>query len=54
MGEQDNPSDSISYITPQQVSPVGGYAVGSLQDYLGLPTAPMLGANTKSHSADLS
>ena len=51
MGEQDNPSDSISYITPQQVSPVGGYAVGSLQDYLGLPTAPMLGANTKSHSA---
>ena len=51
MGEQDNPSDSISYITPQQVSPAGGYAVGSLQDYLGLPTTPMLGANTKSHSA---
>ena len=51
MGEQDNPSDSISYVTPQQVSPAGGYAVGSLQDYLGLPTASMLGANTKSHSA---
>ena len=42
MGEQDNPSDSISYITPQQVSPVGGYAVGSPQDYLGLPTAPIV------------
>lgn len=51
MGEQANPADSISYVTPQQVSPAGGYAVGSLQDYLGLPTASMLGANTKSHSA---
>lgn len=51
-GEQANPADSISYITPQQVSPAGGYAVGSLQDYLGLPTAGMgLGANTKSHAA---
>ena len=51
MGEQANPSDSISYVIPQQVSPAGGYAVGSLQDYIGLPTAGMLGANTKSHSA---
>ena len=51
MGEQANPGDSISYVIPQQVSPAGGYAVGSLQDYLGLPTASMLGANTKSHSA---
>jgi len=51
MGEQINPADSISYVIPQQVSPAGGYAVGSLQDYLGLPTAGMLGANTKSHSA---
>lgn len=25
------------YITPQSTIPVGGYAVGSLQDYLGLP-----------------
>jgi len=52
MGEQDNPSDSISYTIPQQVSPAGGYAVGSLQDYLGLPTAGQVGAgNTVSHSA---
>ena len=52
MGEQDNPSDSISYSIPQQVSPVGGYAVGSLQDYLGLPTVGQVGAgNTVSHSA---
>ena len=52
MGEQDNPSDSISYTIPQQVSPVGGYAIGSLQDYLGLPTVGQVGAsNTVSHSA---
>jgi hypothetical protein len=52
MGEQDNPSDSISYTIPQQVSPTGGYAVGSLQDYLGLPTVGQVGnSNTVSHSA---
>jgi len=52
MGEQDNPADSISYSIPQQVSPAGGYAVGSLQDYFGLPTAGQVGGgNTVSHSA---
>jgi hypothetical protein len=52
MGEQENPADSISYTIPQQVSPVGGYAVGSLQDYLGLPTVGQVGnANTVSHNA---
>jgi hypothetical protein len=52
MGEQDNPADSISYTIPQQVSPVGGYAIGSLQDYLGLPTVGQVTAGaTVSHSA---
>jgi len=52
MGEQDNPADSISYSIPQQVSPAGGYAVGSLQDYFGLPTVGQVGnSNTVSHSA---
>lgn len=52
MGEQDNPTDSISYVVPQQVSPSGGYAVGSLQDYMGLPTVGQVGAgNTVSHCA---
>jgi len=52
MGEQDNPADSISYTIPQQVSPAGGYAIGSLQDYLGLPTVGQVGSgNTVSHSA---
>lgn len=52
MGEQDNPSDSISYVIPQQVSPAGGYAIGSLQDYMGLPTVGQVSAGqTVSHSA---
>jgi hypothetical protein len=52
MGEQENPSDSISYTIPQQVSPSGGYPIGSLQDYLGLPTVGQVGnSNTVSHSA---
>jgi len=52
MGEQDNPADSISYTIPQQVSPAGGYAIGSLQDYLGLPTVGQVtNGATVSHSA---
>jgi hypothetical protein len=52
MGQQANPSDSISYVVPQQVSPAGGYAIGSLQDYMGLPTAGQVTAgNTVSHCA---
>lgn len=50
MGEQDNPGDSISYTVPTCTSPAGGYAVNSLQDYLGLPTVGQLaGANTFTH-----
>jgi hypothetical protein len=52
MGQQDNPGDSISYVVPQQVSPSGGYAVGSLQDYMGLPTVGQVTAgSTVSHCA---
>ena len=52
MGQQDNPGDSISYLVPQQVSPPGGYAVGSLQDYMGLPTVGQVAAGkTVSHCA---
>lgn len=43
MGEQDNPADSISYVCPTITSPVGGYAVGSLFDYFGLPTVGQVG-----------
>nr|QJB18903.1 MAG: major capsid protein [Microvirus sp.] len=52
MGQQANPNDSISYVVPQQVSPSGGYAVGSLQDYMGLPTIGQVTAGqTVSHCA---
>lgn len=52
MGQQDNPGDSISYTVPQVTSPAGGYAVNSLQDYMGLPTAGQItGSNTVTHSA---
>ena len=52
MGEQANPGDSISYSIPQQVCPAGGYAIGSLQDYMGLPTVGQVGGgNTVSHNA---
>jgi hypothetical protein len=52
MGEQNNPSDSISYVVPQQVCPAGGYAINSLQDYMGLPTVGQVaGGATVSHAA---
>lgn len=37
-GEQDNPEDSTDFLVPEIVSPAGGYAVGSLSDYFGIPT----------------
>ena len=52
MGQQTNPADSISYVVPQQVSPANGYAIGSLQDYMGLPTVGQVTATkTVSHCA---
>lgn len=52
LGAQDNPADSIAFTVPQMVSPAGGYAIGSLFDYFGLPTVGQVGGgNTISHSA---
>ena len=52
MGEQIDPGDSTDYLVPQQVSPVAGYAIGSLQDYMGLPTVGQVTAGqTVSHCA---
>lgn len=51
MGEQTNPGDSISFTVPVSSSPVGGYAVGSLQDYMGLPTVgQILGGSSFTHN----
>lgn len=39
MGEQPDPGDSTDFVTPKMTSPAEtGYAVGSLSDYLTLPT----------------
>lgn len=52
MGEQANPGDSIDYVVPQITSPTGGYAVGSVFDHFGLPTAGQItGSNTVTHNA---
>ena len=52
MGQQTNPGDSISYVVPQQVSPASGYTIGSLQDYMGLPTVGQVSSGqTVSHCA---
>ncbi len=53
MGERTpNPDSSISYVVPTCTSPAGGYAVNSLQDYMGLPTAGQITApNTVTHCA---
>ncbi|AXH73362.1 MAG: major capsid protein [Microviridae sp.] len=37
-GEQENPTDSTSFLVPTMTSPAGGYTAGSLSDYFGLPT----------------
>lgn len=37
-GEQVNPGDSTAFVLPTMTAPVGGYAIGSLSDYLGIPT----------------
>lgn len=37
MGEQDNPGASTDFLVPQMTAPAGGYAIGSIHDYLGLP-----------------
>ena len=44
MGEQTNPGDSISFLTPQITSAVGGFGVGGIYDYMGLPTSGQVGA----------
>ncbi|WNK14639.1 MAG: major capsid protein [Microvirus sp.] len=52
MGEQNNPADSISFVIPQTVSLAGGFTVGSLFDYMGLPTVGQVGGgNTISVNA---
>lgn len=52
MGERTpNPDSSIDFVIPTCTSPSGGYAVNSLQDYMGIPTAGQITApNTVTHN----
>lgn len=52
MGEQNNPGDSTSFVVPQTLCPINGYAVNSLQDYYGLMTAGQIspGGGNISHN----
>lgn len=45
-GEQENPGDSTDYLIPTLDAPTGGFAVGSLADYMGIPVGvPLKGIN---------
>jgi hypothetical protein len=37
-GEQENPGDSVDYLMPQLKAPSGGFPIGSIADYFGIPT----------------
>lgn len=51
MGEQDAPGDSISYTIPQITTDAGGWAIGTIYDYFGLPTVGQVGVgNTVTHN----
>jgi len=53
MGEQTDPGDSIDYTVPIAETPVGGYAINSLQDYMGLPTAGQVEAASQVEHSNL-
>lgn len=42
-GEQDKPGDSTDYTIPVLGTPTGGYYVGSIADYFGIPTGIEIG-----------
>ncbi|QXP44312.1 MAG: major capsid protein [Arizlama microvirus] len=46
MGEQWNPADSISFLVPYVQSANGGFPVGSIYDYFGLPTVGQVNAGS--------
>jgi len=51
-GEQAQPGDSIDYTVPEINGTTGGYSVGSIFDYMGLPTVGQVAANGQvKHSA---
>ena len=52
MGEQKTPGAPTDFLVPQCLSPAGGWPIGSLGDYFGLPTVGQVAAGKQiSHSA---
>jgi hypothetical protein len=53
MGEQTDPGDSTAYLIPQIECPEGGYEIGTVYDYMGLPTVGQVATvgGVVSHSA---
>jgi len=53
MGEQTDPGDSTAYLVPQIECPEGGYEIGTVYDYMGLPTVGQVATvgGVVSHSA---
>lgn len=37
-GEQKNPGDTTDYLVPTMKAPAGGFAIGSIHDYMAIPT----------------
>jgi len=37
-GERTNPNDTTAYVVPQVNAPAGGWEIGSMADYFGIPT----------------
>lgn len=37
-GEQKNPEDTTDYLVPTMTAPEGGFEIGSISDYMGIPT----------------
>jgi hypothetical protein len=53
MGEQDNPADSINFTVPIITSAVGGFVVGSIFDYFGLPTVGQIAGGNQMSALSL-
>lgn len=52
-GEQTNPGDPTNYLVPTVDSPPNGWAISTLQDYMGLPTAGQVTAGNAIRSSAL-
>lgn len=50
-GAQSDPGDTTDYLIPEQSAPVGGHEIGSLSDYMGIPTGVEISHSSLWHRA---